>query len=72
MNLGYNSGAAGEHLVLQVVPRWTGDANFMPLFAGVNILPETPEGTRRHILEARDRLAAGGRDCRRPGAGGTP
>lgn len=71
MNLGYNSGAAGEHLVVQVVPRWTGDANFMPLFAGVNILPETPEGTRRHILEARDRLAAGGRDAA-PAAGGTP
>jgi CTP:molybdopterin cytidylyltransferase MocA/diadenosine tetraphosphate (Ap4A) HIT family hydrolase len=71
MNLGYNSGAAGEHLVVQVVPRWTGDANFMPLIAGVNILPETPEGTRRHILEARDRLAAGGRDAA-PTTGGTP
>jgi diadenosine tetraphosphate (Ap4A) HIT family hydrolase len=71
VNLGYNSGAAGEHLVVQVVPRWTGDANFMPLFAGVDVLPETPEGTRRHILEARDRLAAGGRDAAL-GAGGTP
>ncbi len=70
-NLGYNSGTAGEHVVVQVVPRWTGDANFMPLFAGVNILPETPEGTRRHILEARDRLAAGGRDAA-PETGGTP
>lgn len=71
MNLGYNSGAAGEHLVVQVAPRWTGDANFMPLFAGVNILPETPGGTRRHILEARDRLVAGGRDAA-PATGGTP
>ena len=71
MNLGYNSGTAGEHLVVQVVPRWTGDANFMPLFAGVHVLPETPEGTRRHILEARDRLAAGGKDAT-PTTGGTP
>ncbi len=71
MNLGYNSGAAGEHLVVQVVPRWTGDVNFMPLFAGVNVLPETPEGTRRHILEARDRLRAGGRDAA-PGTKGKP
>jgi bifunctional UDP-N-acetylglucosamine pyrophosphorylase / glucosamine-1-phosphate N-acetyltransferase len=71
MNLGYNSGAAGEHLVLQVVPRWAGDANFMPIIAGANVLPETPEGTRRHILEARDRLAAGGRDAA-SGRGGPP
>jgi bifunctional UDP-N-acetylglucosamine pyrophosphorylase / glucosamine-1-phosphate N-acetyltransferase len=72
-NLGYNSGAAGEHLVLQIAPRWTGDANFMPLFAGVSILPETPEGTRRRILECRARLAgAAGDGDAGAGAGGVP
>jgi diadenosine tetraphosphate (Ap4A) HIT family hydrolase len=71
MNLGYNSGAAGEHLVVQVVPRWAGDANFMPLFADANILPETPEGARRHILEARARVR-GATGQGQPGAGGTP
>jgi diadenosine tetraphosphate (Ap4A) HIT family hydrolase len=71
MNLGYNSGAAGEHLVWQVVPRGAGDANFMPLIAGVKILPETPDGTRRRILEARERLAASGGEAA-SAAGGTP
>lgn len=71
-NLGYNSGAAGEHLALQIAPRWTGDANFMPIFAGVSILPETPGGTRRRILEARDRLAAAGGGDAVAGAGGMP
>lgn len=55
-NLGYNSGRAGEHLVLQVIPRWSGDSNFMPLIGGANILPQTLAGSRRAIEEARDRL----------------
>ncbi len=55
-NHGYNSGRPGEHFTFEVIPRWSGDANFMPLIAGMNILPETIEGSRRHILEARARL----------------
>lgn len=58
MNLGYNSGAPGEHLVLQVVPRWAGDSNFMQIFAGVNLLPESISGARQRVLEARNRLRA--------------
>jgi diadenosine tetraphosphate (Ap4A) HIT family hydrolase/CTP:molybdopterin cytidylyltransferase MocA len=52
-NLGYNSGRQGEHLRLHVIPRWSGDSNFMPLIGGVNILPETLEGSRRRIVQAR-------------------
>ena len=56
-NLGWNLGrvaGAGvvDHVHLHVVPRWSGDTNFMPVLADVKVLPE-------HLLETRARLAAG-------------
>ena len=53
-NLGWNLGrvaGAGivDHVHLHVVPRWSGDTNFMPVLAEVKVLPE-------HLLETRDRL----------------
>ena len=53
-NLGWNLGhAAGagieDHVHLHVVPRWSGDTNFMPVLADVKVLPE-------HLLETRERL----------------
>ena len=55
-NLGWNLGrAAGagiaDHVHLHVVPRWSGDTNFMPVLADVKVLPE-------HLLETRDGLRA--------------
>jgi len=55
-NLGFNSGVAGGHLALQVIPRWIGDSSFLPIVGGVSIVPETLEGSRRQILKARARL----------------
>ena len=55
-NLGWNLGrvaGAGivDHVHLHVVPRWSGDTNFMPVLADVKVLPE-------HLEETRARLAA--------------
>jgi ATP adenylyltransferase len=53
-NVGWNLGAiAGGsiagHLHEHVVPRWSGDTNFMPVLADVKVVPE-------HLLTTRDRL----------------
>ena len=41
MNLGRSAGAGVVgHLHLHVVPRWTGDTNFMPLTAGTKVMVE--------------------------------
>lgn len=55
-NLGVNQGAVGgagiaAHLHQHVVPRWQGDANFMPIVAGTKPVPQL-------LGETRDRLAA--------------
>jgi ATP adenylyltransferase len=55
-NLGWNIGriaGAGvpEHGHLHVVPRWSGDTNFMPVLGDVKVMPE-------HLRQTRAKLAA--------------
>jgi len=41
MNWGHIAGAGvADHLHLHLVPRWSGDTNFMPLFADVRVIPQ--------------------------------
>lgn len=50
MNIGSAAGAGiAEHLHQHVVPRWNGDANFMPIVGSTKVLPETLPATYTKI-----------------------
>jgi CTP:molybdopterin cytidylyltransferase MocA/diadenosine tetraphosphate (Ap4A) HIT family hydrolase len=50
-NVGCNSESSG-HLAFDLVPRWCGDVNYLPLLAGLKLVPERPEEAWRRLREA--------------------
>lgn len=56
-NLGMNQGAisgagVAAHIHQHVVPRWSGDANFMPIIGKTKVLPQLLHLTREEIVAA--------------------
>jgi len=53
VNLGKVAGAGiQEHLHIHVVPRWTGDVNFMPAIANTTVVPEALKDTAAKLRTA--------------------
>jgi len=57
-NLGRPSGGSIDHLHAHIVPRWTGDTNFMPVLGDTRILPESLDATWGKLAEAARALSS--------------
>ncbi len=60
-NLGMNQGAVSgagvaAHIHQHVVPRWAGDANFMPIIGKTRVLPQLLQQTRDDLAAAWDSI----------------
>src|SRR5699024_8500113 len=56
INVGFNLGKAsggsvGDHLHMHVVPRWSGDSNFMTILDGTKVLSQLLKETREALAQ---------------------
>lgn len=56
LNIGCNLGAVAgagvaAHLHVHIVPRWSGDTNFMPVIADTRVVSQALAETREHLLK---------------------
>jgi ATP adenylyltransferase len=52
MNVGKIAGAGiDDHIHFHVVPRWSGDTNFMPVIGGTKVIPEYLDESYMKLLE---------------------
>ena len=56
LNIGMNLGRAGGasfpgHLHVHLVPRWSGDTNFMPVHAGVKVISQSLDSVYRRLKD---------------------
>jgi len=57
LNLGECAGAGvADHLHIHVVPRWSGDTNFMPVIAGTKTISEGLRALYEKLLDAQRKL----------------
>jgi ATP adenylyltransferase len=57
LNLGECAGAGvPNHLHLHIVPRWSGDTNFMPVLSGTRMLSEGLTALYQKLTDAQNRL----------------
>lgn len=55
-NLGRASGGSIDHLHCHIVPRWSGDNNFMPVLSQTRVLPQALETTWQHLVKEDKKL----------------
>ena len=57
LNLGECAGAGiVDHLHVHIVPRWSGDTNFMPILAGTRTLSEGLRGLYDKLIDAQAKI----------------